>query len=150
MQSISKQFHFEASHILPRHTGKCRHLHGHSWKLRVEVEGPIDPKTQFIMDYGDLKAVVQPLIDLVDHTHLNRLIRYPSSENIAVWFGIHIQNTLKGKNLLRVSTYVSETEGTWASWHLNDVLVGDGWTAPSADVQNNLETIIGKLESIGK
>lgn len=66
----TKEFRFESSHILSRHPGKCSRLHGHSWVLRVTVSGDIDPKTGFVMDYGDIKAAVQPIVDELDHRHL--------------------------------------------------------------------------------
>lgn len=70
---ISKRFTFEASHILPLHPGKCSRLHGHSWGLRVAVEGPVDPHTGMVMDYGGLKAVVEEtIIQHLDHTHLGQ------------------------------------------------------------------------------
>lgn len=69
--SISKRFTFEASHVLPKHPGKCSRLHGHSWVLTVTVMGPIDPETGLVMDFGELKDVVQRMIiDKVDHQHL--------------------------------------------------------------------------------
>lgn len=67
---IEKEFRFEASHVLPKHEGKCARLHGHSWVLRVAVEGPVDPENGFVLDYAKLKACVQPTIDLLDHAHL--------------------------------------------------------------------------------
>lgn len=101
---LSKDFTFEASHILPKHSGKCSRLHGHSWRLKVSVIGDIDPKTGFVMDYTDLKKTVQPIVDALDHRHLGTfdaelwdykecmrewgvegLNIYPSSENLAFW-----------------------------------------------------------------
>lgn len=97
---LTKEFRFEASHILPKHPGKCSRLHGHSWVLKVSVEGVINPETGFVMDYADLKKVVQPVIDKIDHTHLGVILEgeleglwtiqelvdiYPSSENLIFW-----------------------------------------------------------------
>lgn len=99
---LRKTFRFEASHILPKHPGKCSRLHGHSWVLHVFVEGPVDPETGFVMDYADISEAVKPVIDYIDHTHLGQIIEgeleglwtrpelaniYPSSENLLVWFG---------------------------------------------------------------
>lgn len=68
---ISKDFTFEASHILPKHEGKCSRLHGHSWGLTVSVIGPVDKGTGFVLDYAKLKRVVNAhIIDQLDHTHL--------------------------------------------------------------------------------
>jgi len=70
---ISKEFTFEASHILPRHEGKCSRLHGHSWRLWVEVEGHIHEETGFVVDYARLSNCVKiHLIDGLDHSHLGQ------------------------------------------------------------------------------
>jgi len=97
---LMKEFRFEASHILPKHPGKCSRLHGHSWVLRVYVKGEVNPETGFVMDYGDIKKVVQPIVDLMDHHHLGTWHSillpfnsawgleaqiYPSSENLLMW-----------------------------------------------------------------
>lgn len=101
---ISKEFRFEASHVLSRHRGKCARLHGHSWVLVVSVEGVVDPETGFVLDYHELKDVVEAkVISRVDHQHLGEdyvLMGceetrqaavfgedfYPSSENLIVKF----------------------------------------------------------------
>jgi len=67
---ICKEFTFEASHVLPNHKGKCSNLHGHSWKLTVYVRGPVDEETGMVVDYGDIKSSIQPIIDDLDHAHL--------------------------------------------------------------------------------
>lgn len=99
---ISKDFTFEASHILPKHPGKCSRLHGHSWGLTVSVIGPVDIETGFVCDYAELKRVVnESVIEKLDHTHLGQdfvdsrhshvmgqcpfgASFYPSSENLVV------------------------------------------------------------------
>jgi 6-pyruvoyltetrahydropterin/6-carboxytetrahydropterin synthase len=82
---LRKTFRFEASHILPRHPGKCSRLHGHSWVLHVSIEGKINRDTGFVMDYADISKVMHPIIGALDHFHLNELIEYPSSEWVVVW-----------------------------------------------------------------
>lgn len=67
---ICKEFKFEASHVLPHHKGKCSNLHGHSWKLTVYVRGPVDAESGMVVDYGDIKTSIQPIIDDLDHAHL--------------------------------------------------------------------------------
>lgn len=69
--TLMKEFTFEASHVLPKHKGKCARLHGHSWKLKVYVEGYVDSETGFVVDYGELKELVNHhIIEKVDHQHL--------------------------------------------------------------------------------
>jgi 6-pyruvoyl-tetrahydropterin synthase len=68
------------------------------------------------MDFADIKEVVQPLIDQLDHTHLNMSMVYPSSECISMWFGARILKLLSEKGARQVRVAVSETEDTWAVW----------------------------------
>jgi 6-pyruvoyltetrahydropterin/6-carboxytetrahydropterin synthase len=113
---ISKDFGFEAAHILPRHPGKCSRLHGHSYLIRVEVEGALHPKSQFVMDYGDLSDIVRPIVDLWDHRFLNAFVRYPSAENMAAHVAHLIRAKLQFALINRLVVGVSETRKTWAYW----------------------------------
>lgn len=96
--TLRKSFRFEASHQLMFHDGKCARLHGHSWKLTVEVGGyklqnsveyegeGHNPKLNMVMDYSDISAVVKPLVEShLDHWHLNDTFgsEMPTSEYIA-------------------------------------------------------------------
>ena len=67
---LRKTYRFEASHVLPKHPGKCSRLHGHSWVLHVSVEGGVSPVTGFVMDYADISMLVRPLVESLDHRHL--------------------------------------------------------------------------------
>ncbi len=63
MIRITKIFTFETAHVLYNYDGKCKNLHGHSYKLLVTVKGAInydlsDPKNGMVMDFGDLKTKV--------------------------------------------------------------------------------------------
>lgn len=89
---ISKRFTFEASHVLPRHPGKCSRLHGHSWVLTVSVQGPIDEETGFVVDYGDLSELVnREVISRLDHTHLGQWKAVCSPEGIIESLLLHGQ-----------------------------------------------------------
>ena len=67
--TVAKRFHWEAAHRLPEHPGRCRHLHGHSYKMSVEVEGAVGP-SGMVADFGELKAAVAPLVEAWDHATL--------------------------------------------------------------------------------
>src|SRR5690348_10147138 len=73
--SLWKEVRFEAAHRLPHmpEGHKCARLHGHSFCLEVHIEGPVDPKTGMLVDYGDIKATLAPLEQQLDHHYLNEI-----------------------------------------------------------------------------
>lgn len=115
---LRKTFRFEASHILPKHPGKCSRLHGHSWVLHVSVEGVVNKDTGFVKDYAEISEIVKPLIERLDHRHLGAWSIWkdnvchhidgtliwnapgldgpasdnPTSENLLWWIGQQLKN----------------------------------------------------------
>jgi len=71
--NISCEFHYDSAHLLPNVPDghKCGRLHGHTYLLTVTVAGPVDPDTGWVCDFADIKQVVTPIIDLLDHCYLN-------------------------------------------------------------------------------
>ncbi len=66
---IAKSFHWEAAHRLSFHDGDCRNLHGHSYRMSVELEGA-PGENGMVMDFKDLKLAVKPLVKQWDHATL--------------------------------------------------------------------------------
>lgn len=70
---ITKQFSFEMAHALRNYDGLCRNIHGHSYKMDITLAGhPLhdesSPKNGMVMDFGDLKRLVnEEIISLLDH-----------------------------------------------------------------------------------
>lgn len=86
---IRKSFTFEAAHVLPHHPGKCARLHGHSYRLDVTLEGPLQatgPAAGMVEDFEVVSGVVEAvIISAVDHRSLNELMDNPTAENLVVW-----------------------------------------------------------------
>jgi 6-pyruvoyltetrahydropterin/6-carboxytetrahydropterin synthase len=94
---LRREYRFEASHTLPRHPGRCKGLHGHSYRFIVEVAGEIDPHHGMVLDFGDLDALVQKaVLSRADHHHLNEFLENPTAEWIAVWIWRALQPQLPG------------------------------------------------------
>ncbi|WP_419843831.1 6-carboxytetrahydropterin synthase QueD [Actinobacillus pleuropneumoniae] len=74
MFKIAKEFSFDMAHMLDVHDGKCQNLHGHTYKLQVEVSGDLvaeGAKRSMVMDYADLKSVVKhEILDPMDHAYI--------------------------------------------------------------------------------
>ncbi len=80
---VTCTFGFEAAHRLPWHPGRCRELHGHSYRLDVSVEGPLDANG-VVLDFDTLKDVVRTqVIDQWDHRDLNEVLDNPTAELLA-------------------------------------------------------------------
>ena len=95
---LSKSFRFEAAHDLPTFPPdhKCRRLHGHSFRFDVVVEGEVDPAKGYLIDYGDIKKVADPLVRRLDHYYLNEIegLSNPTSEVLAKWLYDHLKPSL--------------------------------------------------------
>ncbi len=86
---LSHEFRLECAHALPHapEGHKCRRVHGHSFVVEVHVEGDADPDQGWLLDYGDLRAVFEPLRRELDHHLLNDIpgLENPTSEQLAAW-----------------------------------------------------------------
>ena len=143
---ITKQFSFETGHALYGYDGKCRNVHGHSYKLSVTVIGsPItdteNVKFGMVIDFGDLKKIVKSeIVDQFDHaTVFNKntphvelaeelksrghhviLVDYqPTSENMVIDFAEKINKHLPDTIQLH-SLKLQETETSFAEWYASD------------------------------
>ncbi len=94
---VRRSFDFEAAHRLPHHPGKCRELHGHSYRLVVAVERPLDPANGMVIDFSELKRSVNTaVVQRLDHTYVNDLIDNPTAEMMAVWIWEQLEAVLPG------------------------------------------------------
>ncbi|WP_405411896.1 6-pyruvoyl trahydropterin synthase family protein [Maribacter sp. Asnod1-A12] len=143
---ITKQFNFETGHALYGYDGKCRNVHGHSYKLSVTVIGtPItdnnNVKWGMVIDFGDLKKIVkEDIVDVFDHaTVFNKntphvelakelidrghnviLADYqPTSENMVIDFAAKIKSRLP-QNIALFSLKLQETDTSFAEWYASD------------------------------
>jgi 6-pyruvoyltetrahydropterin/6-carboxytetrahydropterin synthase len=95
---IFKEFTFEAAHRLPNVPPghKCARLHGHSFRVTVHVDGPVDAHTGWVRDFGDLTDAMQPVLAQLDHYYLNEIdgLANPTSETLARWIWDRIATTL--------------------------------------------------------
>ena len=119
MLSITKQFEFEAAHFLPNHQGACCRLHGHSYKLEIEITNKINdndmsPEFGMVADFSRLKQVVNEMVvDVLDHHSLNLIVNDPTAENLVMWIKEQLSNTVPGE-LTRIRLW--ETSKAYCEW----------------------------------
>ena len=143
---LTKEFSFESAHALDGYDGLCREIHGHSYRLFVTIKGePIseegDPKLGMVMDFGDLKRIVNSeIVERLDHSFVLRdseqngelketlsakfskvvLVDYqPTCENMLSDFAARLQRALPvGVELY--SLRLHETATSYAEWFASD------------------------------
>ena len=110
---IYKEFAFDAAHFLPNVPDghKCKQMHGHTYHLRVYIKGLPEKDLGWIMDFKELKDVVAPLIDQVDHQLINDVpgLENPTAENITIWFWNQLKPRLQA--LSRIELKETPTTG---------------------------------------
>lgn len=129
---IAKEFHWEMGHRLPFHNGKCKNLHGHSYKCMVEFTG--DPDSNgMVLDYYDVKKMIGPIIEQLDHSFMvskddREVIEIleklnsqkvvvdfeTTAENICLYLLEKIKSSGLPSNIRSVKVKVLETENTYA------------------------------------
>lgn len=131
---LTKEFEFEMAHALTGYDGKCRNIHGHSYKLFVTVEGEPNtdsssPKKGMVLDFSDIKRIVnQTIIEKFDHalvlpkdtpyatnidTNLILTDWQPTTENLLIHFASLIQQQIP-EGVYLYSLKLHETESSCA------------------------------------
>lgn len=105
---ISRQYHFDAAHMLTSvpEGHKCGRMHGHSFRTSITISGEVDPASGWVMDFAQLDEHVAPTIALLDHHSLNDIsgLENPTSENLVVWLWAQLSPRLP---LVEISVHES-------------------------------------------
>ncbi|WP_428386503.1 6-carboxytetrahydropterin synthase QueD [Mucisphaera sp.] len=104
--SLTKVIDFESAHWLPTFPEghKCRRLHGHSFKVEVVISGEVDPAKGYLRDFGEVKAVLEPIKEALDHRLLNEIegLENPTAEMLAKWVYDRVKPDLAELERVRV------------------------------------------------
>ena len=107
---------FSSAHRLRGYKGKCENIHGHNWKVGIEVSSDKVNRIGIVADFMDLKKNLRDILLKLDHKDLNGLPYFrkinPTSENIAKF----IFDELKKKELLVSSVSVWEADDSKATY----------------------------------
>jgi len=107
---IFKEFTFDSAHWLPNVPPghKCGGMHGHTYRVVLAVCGEQDETTGFVMDFGDLKEIVKPVLDDLDHSVLNDWLENPTAENLVDWLWTCFEDDL---DLCYIEVWETPTSG---------------------------------------
>ena len=110
---IFKQFSFDSAHYLPNvpPDHKCKEIHGHTYRLLVYLEGEIEAHLGWVIDFNEVKRVIDPIIKRIDHHLLNDIqgLENPTCEKIAIWLWNEIKPGLP--MLTRIELHETPTSG---------------------------------------
>jgi 6-pyruvoyltetrahydropterin/6-carboxytetrahydropterin synthase len=123
MYQVTVEDTFAAGHYLRNYRGKCENPHGHNYKVRVTLQGLELDKAGLLLDFKELKNVMKPVIERLDHQMINEVAPFtelnPSAENIAKYFYDETNRGLKATTNGRVSVKdvtIYETDTTTATY----------------------------------
>lgn len=119
--TIFKQFTFDSAHFLSKvpDTHKCKQIHGHTYRLVIYLDGPLHSDLGWVMDFGVVKQVVSPVIDILDHRLLNDIpgLENPTCELVAKWIWDQIKPGLP--LLSKIELHETPTSGVVYSGESN-------------------------------
>ncbi len=124
MYEVTVEDTFAAGHYLRNYKGKCENPHGHNYRVRVTLAGQELDQAGLLLDFKDLKRVMKPVIDYLDHRMMNDLEPFttlnPSAENLAKYFFDQTNEFLKQHTNGRVTikrVTIWETDTSIATYY---------------------------------
>ncbi len=124
MFEVSVEDDFAAGHYLRGYRGKCEKPHGHNYKVRITLEGEKLDNIGLLLDFRELKAAMNEVIDRLDHQMVNEIEPFttlnPSAENMAKYFYDELNASLKKSTDARVRVKLVklwETDTTTATYY---------------------------------
>ena len=113
MFELSVRGDIASAHFIKGHEGKCKNLHGHTWKIEVTVVSDRIDGLGMVADFTVLKRQLQEILDPIDHTCLNELSffrkKIPTTENIAEYVYARFKEMIKPLDVKEVRAWESDT-----------------------------------------
>jgi 6-pyruvoyltetrahydropterin/6-carboxytetrahydropterin synthase len=111
---------FSAAHRLRNYNGKCEHLHGHNYRVHVTARAAAPGAGGMVLDFGDLKAAANRVLEDLDHKYLNEIPPFdtlePSAENLAAHIFDHTAAQLGESSGILHSITVWESDTSRATF----------------------------------
>lgn len=124
MFEVTVERGFSSGHFLRNYKGKCENPHGHNYKVRITLRGEALDHAGLLLDFRDLKQVMRPVIDRLDHQMINDIEPFtainPSAENLAKYFYEETNRQLEEMTGGRVRVKdctIYETDTTTATYY---------------------------------
>ena len=120
MFEVSVEETFAAGHALRDYRGKCENVHGHNYRVQIVIEGPELDATGLLVDFADVKQLMDAVIARLDHQFINEIAPFdklnPSAENMAKYFHDEVSAGLGEAGPRIGAVKVWETDETSATY----------------------------------
>tara|TARA_B100000424_G_scaffold170637_1_gene131487 strand:+ start:107 stop:481 length:375 start_codon:yes stop_codon:yes gene_type:complete len=120
MYTLTTMVEFSSAHTLVGHSGPCKKMHGHNWKVEVEITGDKLDKIGMVVDFKEIRKATNLVVDELDHEFLNDLEPFsednPTAENIARYIFTKLSEEFSNKNVKVNSIKLWETDKSAVSY----------------------------------
>ena len=120
MYTLTTMVEFSSAHTLVGHSGPCKKMHGHNWKVEVEITGEKLDKMGMVVDFKEIRKATNLVVDELDHEFLNNLEPFsednPTAENIARYIFTKLSEEFSNKNVKVNSIKLWETDKSAVSY----------------------------------
>ena len=120
MYTLTTMVEFSSAHTLVGHSGPCKKMHGHNWKVEVEITGDKLDKIGMVVDFKEIRKATNLVVDELDHEFLNNLEPFsednPTAENIARFIFTKLSEEFSNKNVKVNSIKLWETDKSAVSY----------------------------------
>ncbi len=121
MFEVTVEVSFSAAHQLRGYKGNCENMHGHNWRVQVNVMAERLNEIDIALDFRDLKKISREVVAPLDHAFLNDVFPFteknPSSENIAKWIYDSLKKKINDEVLRVAAVTVWESDTASASYY---------------------------------
>ena len=120
MYTLTTMVEFSSAHTLVGHSGPCKKMHGHNWKVEVEITGEKLDEIGMVVDFKEIRKATNLVVDELDHEFLNNLEPFsednPTAENIARYIFTKLSEEFSDKNVKVNSIKLWETDKSAVSY----------------------------------
>ncbi len=121
MYELTVEVGFSAAHQLRGYKGNCENMHGHNWRVQINITAERLNEIDIAMDFREIKHVAREVISPLDHAFLNEVFPFteknPSSENIAKWIYDSLKKRVNTDGIRVAGVTVWESDSASASYY---------------------------------
>ncbi|MBI5101714.1 MAG: 6-carboxytetrahydropterin synthase QueD [Nitrospirae bacterium] len=121
MFEVTVEVSFSAAHQLRGYKGNCENMHGHNWRVQINVMAERLNEIDIALDFRDLKKIAKEVVAPLDHAFLNDVFPFteknPSSENLAKWIYDSMKKKINDEVLRVAAVTVWESDTASASYY---------------------------------